>query len=469
VLKLIESVLKTIKKHTMFNKGDKVIVAVSGGPDSICLLHVLYSLKKQLNIELCAAHVNHCLRGDESDKDEIYVKKFCENLNIEFRSKSVDINKIVETQNISCESAGRNARYDFFNSLKEELNAQKIAIAHNSNDQAETVLMRIMRGTGLEGLVGIKPVRDNIFVRPLINSTRQEIEEYCFRENIKPRIDKTNLETIYSRNKVRLQLIPYIQENFNKDIIKVLNRLSNTIKIDNEYLEKVGKEKFKRYCDIQREKVIISKEAFFENDAIITRIIRKALCTITGNLNNFEKVHIYDIINIQSKCTGKNIDLPNHITVNNRYGDIHISKKIEKTKKNDNDNEEYFIHKGINDISKYKLQVTIRSVNEKEKIDFRNNKLIKYFDFDKLGNKITIRHRKEGDRFVPLGMSGSKKLKDFFMDEKICKEYRDQIPIICFDNEIGWIVGYRVSELFKVDENTKNILEIKVEGEETQV
>ena len=199
----------------MFNDGDKVIVAVSGVPDSICLLHILNSLKRQLNIELCVAHINHCLRGDESDKDEIYVKNFCESLNIEFRSKSVDINKIIETQNISCESAGRNARYDFFNSLREELNAQKIAIAHNANDQAETVLMRIMRGTGLEGLVGIKPIRDNIFVRPLINSTRQEIEEYCFTENINPRIDKTNLETIYSRNKVRLELIPYIQKNFN--------------------------------------------------------------------------------------------------------------------------------------------------------------------------------------------------------------------------------------------------------------
>lgn len=451
----------------MFNKGDKVIVAVSGGPDSICLLHILYSLKKQLNIELCVAHVNHCLRGDESDADETYVRKFCEKLNIEFRSKSVDINKIVEIQSISCEIAGRNARYDFFNSLKEELNAQKIAIAHNANDQAETVLMRIMRGTGLEGLVGIKPIRDNIFVRPLITSTRKEIEEYCFKENIKPRIDKTNLETIYSRNKVRLQLIPYIQENFNKDIIKTLNRLADTIKTDNEYLEVVVKENFKKYCDIEGEKVIISKEAFLENDAIITRIIRKALCTITGNLNNFEKVHIYDIINIQSKCTGKNIDLPNHITVNNRYGDIHISKKIEKTKKNDSG--EYFIHKGVNEINEHKLRVIIRSVNEKEKVDFKNNKSVKYFDCDKLGSKITIRHRKEGDRFVPLGMSGSKKLKDFFIDEKVSKEYRDHILIICFDNEIGWIVGYRVSELFKVDENTKNILEIKIEGEGTQV
>ncbi|AKN33023.1 PP-loop domain protein [Clostridium carboxidivorans P7] len=464
---MIETVLKTINRYRMFNKGDKVIVAVSGGPDSMSLLHILYSLRKQLNIELCAAHVNHCLRGNESDKDEEYVKEFCEKLNIEFRSKSVDINKIMKMQNISCESAGRNARYDFFNDLKKELNAQKIAIAHNANDQAETILMRIMRGTGLEGLVGIKAVRDNIFVRPLIDVTRHEIEEYCCKENINPRIDKTNLETIYSRNKVRLELIPYIQENFNKDIIKVLNRLSDTIKIDNEYLETVAKEKFKKYCDIQGEKVIISKEAFLENEAIITRIIRKALYEVTGNLNNFEKIHIYDIINIQSRSTGKNIDLPNHVVVSNKYGDIYILKKVKENK--EVRKEEYIIHSGNNYVKEYDLRVITRIIDPKEKVNFKSNNLIKYFDYDKFEKKITIRHRKEGDKFIPLGMGGSKKLKDFFMDEKVAKDQRDYIPIICFDDKIAWIVGYRVSELFKVDENTKNILEIKIEREETRI
>ncbi|NMM62171.1 tRNA lysidine(34) synthetase TilS [Clostridium sp. P21] len=458
---MINTVLKTINKYRMFNEGDKVIVAVSGGPDSICLLHILYSLRNQLNIQLCAAHVNHCLRGDEADKDEEYVRKFCEDLNIEFRSRSVDINKMMEKENISCESAGRKARYDFFNNVKKELNAQKIAIAHNANDQAETILMRIMRGTGLEGLMGIKAVRDDVFVRPLINTTRQEIEEYCDIQNIKPRIDKTNLETIYSRNRVRLQLIPYIQENFNKDIVKVLNRLSDTIKIDNEYLEIVAKEKFKRYCDIQTEKVIISKEAFLENEAIITRIIRKALYTITGTLNNFEKVHIYDIIDVQSKSTGKDIDLANNIIVSNKYGDIHILKKSQKSKVEEN--KSYFIHKGVNDIKEYRLRVITRIVDSKENVDFKSSRLTKYFDYDKVGNEIIIRHRREGDKFVPLGMKGNKKLKDFFMDEKITKDQRQHIPIICFDNEIGWVVGYRVSELFKVNENTKNILEIKVE------
>jgi tRNA(Ile)-lysidine synthase len=236
VFKLIDAVLKTIKENNMFDKGDRVIVAVSGGPDSITLLHILYKLREELSISIFVAHINHCLRGEESDKDEEYVKKFCENLNIEFSSKRVNIDEIAKVKNISSESAGREARYEFFKELRKKFSAQKVAIAHNANDQAETILMRIMRGTGTEGLIGIKPVRDAVFVRPLINSTRNQIEEYCLKNNLSPRIDKTNLEAIYARNKVRLQLIPYIQHNFNKDIINVLNRLSYTAKVDNEYL-----------------------------------------------------------------------------------------------------------------------------------------------------------------------------------------------------------------------------------------
>ncbi len=464
---MIETVLKTINEYKMFNKNDKVIVAVSGGPDSISLLHVLHSLRKQLKIEIYAAHVNHCLRGYEADADEEYVRQFCKSLNIEFRSKSLDINKIAKVKNISCESAGREARYDFFETLKKELGAQKIAVAHNANDQAETVLMRIMRGTGLEGLVGIKPVRDNVFVRPLINIMRQEIEEYCYKENLNPRIDKTNLETIYARNKVRLELIPYIEKNFNKDITNVLNRLSNIIKVDNDYLETITKEKFKNYCDIEEEKVIISKEAFLENEAITNRIIRMALLKISGNLNNFEKVHIYDITNMQSKSTGKKITLPNNISVFNNYGDIFICKKVEENK--NKDVQQCLLHTGTNNLSGYNCKVTLRAIGKDEKVEFKHNKLIKYFDCDEIlcKDRISIRYRKDGDKFVPLGMKGRKKLKDFLIDEKISKEKRASIPLICFGDEIAWVVGYRVSEIFKISENTKNILEIKIEGEET--
>ena len=448
----------------MFNKGDKVIVAVSGGPDSICLLHILNALKNELQITLYVAHINHCLRGKESDDDELYVKRFCENFNIEFRSKKVDINQIVEIKRISSETAGREARYDFFNDLKKEFKAQKIAIAHNSNDQAETILMRIMRGTGMEGLIGIRPVRDNIFVRPLIKCTRKSIEEYCLNNNLDPRIDKTNLEPIYARNKIRIQLIPYIQKNFNEDIVEVLNRLSSIIKVDNDYLAEIAKEKYKKYCDSSEEKVIISKEAFLEHESIITRIIRLALYDVSSNLYNFEKIHIYDVVDVQKHSTGKMLTLPNNVYVKNNYGDIIIYKKQEQNVNNINN--EYILCNGLNELKDINLRITLETIDKLGSAKFNGEIFIKYFDYDKIKGEILIRGRKDGDRFTPLGMKGSKKLKDLFIDLKIPRDERDEIPLICFGGEIAWIVKYRVSELFKVDKNTKRILKIIIESGE---
>ncbi|AND86172.1 tRNA lysidine(34) synthetase TilS [Clostridium tyrobutyricum] len=459
---MIKTVLNTIKENNMLCKKDKVVVAVSGGPDSLCLLHILYKLKEELDINLYVAHLNHCLRGKESDEDEKFVKNFCQSLDIEFRSKRVDINKISQQRNMSCETAGRKVRYEFFNEVKKEVGAQKVAIAHNANDQAETVLMRIMRGTGLEGLTGIKAVRDHEFIRPLINTTRCEIENYCKEENLNPQIDKTNLETIYSRNKIRLELIPYIEKNFNKDIINTINRLSDTIKVDNNYLDSIAKEKFKKYCDTCPEKVIISKEAFLEDEAIVSRILRLSLRDVCGNLYDFEKIHIYDIMRIQKHSTGKQIMLPNRIIVSNDYGDMIISKNIKKAKMS---NDIYVLHEGINNISN-NCAVYIESYCNEGIKNISKNKFIQYFDYDKIKGNIILRNRKEGDKFIPIGMKGSKKLKNMFIDLKISKERRNDIPLICFGKSIAWVVGYRMGELFKIDKHTKKILAIEFEGEE---
>lgn len=449
----------------MFSINDKVVIAVSGGPDSMCLLHILNSIKSKLKIELIVAHVNHCLRGAEADKDESYVKEFCNKLNIDFYSVRIDINKLAKDRGISSEMAGRVARYEFFEEIKDKTNAQKIAIAHNANDQAETILMRIMRGTGISGIIGIKPMRDGVFVRPLIKVNREEIEYYCEKNHINPRIDKTNLESIYGRNKVRLELIPYIKKNFNKDIVMTLNRLSDTVEIDNDYLEYVSLEKYKLFCEEKKDKIIIHKKAFLEHRAIVTRIIRKAISYITGSTYNFEKKHILDIIDMQIHVTGTNLDLPNNIKVYNNYGDISIYFKNQQNINKDINEYELFIDKS-NVIPEKTIKITLRLVDENEQIKFRENNFIKYFDYDKIKDKIILRYRKKGDKFTPIGMNGSKKLKDIFINMKIEKSLRDRIPLVCFGDEISWIVGYRVSNKFKVDENTKKILEIRFEGEE---
>ncbi|GLC29941.1 tRNA lysidine(34) synthetase TilS [Clostridium omnivorum] len=457
-----DKVLKAIKQYSMLKNGDKIIVAVSGGPDSICLLHILHTLKDEFNLELIAAHVNHCLRGKEADEDEKYVEEYCKKNDIKFFSKRVDINRLAMERNLSSESAGREARYEFFHKLMKEHNADKIALAHNANDQAETVLMRIMRGTGIEGLVGIKPVRGNIFIRPLINITRDEIENYCMENNLKPRIDKTNLENIYARNKVRLELIPYIKENFNEDIVNTLNRLSQTVSTDNDYLEYISIQSFKKYCDKNCDKVIINKDAFKEHEAVITRVIRHALLSLKGSLNNFEKVHIYDIIHIQNNSTGKKVVLPENIIAQNNYGNIELYIREENKKVTLNN--EYVLEVNCSKfIEELNITVTLQLLLDKRKINVKEQNYIKYFDFDKIKGEMLLRKRKDGDRFTPLGMRGSKKLKDLFIDLKIPQPERDSIPLICFGEDIAWIVGYRLSDKFKITKDTKNVLEIKIE------
>ncbi|WP_253200735.1 tRNA lysidine(34) synthetase TilS [Clostridium sp. CF012] len=455
-----------IKENSMFDKGDKVIVAFSGGPDSTCLLYILNELKEEWGITLFGAHLNHCLRGLESDKDEEYAKKTCESLNIDFYSKRVDIHRISEVKNVSCEMAGREERYDFFEELMIKLNASKIALAHNSNDQAETILMRIMRGTGIEGMVGIKPVRDRIYVRPILHLSRSEIEKYCEKNDIHPRIDKSNLETIYARNKVRLDLIPYIEENFNSDIINTINRLSDILKKDNDYLENVSEKEYKKHCVIGEQMVIINKGAFLQHEAIVSRIIRRALLAVNHNLYNFEKIHITNIVELQRHDTGKTTMLPQDIIVENCYGNIHIHIHKKVTEVN---NKEYALKVNEKNIIQSLplnkvIEIDVKSYLQFEEV--KGNDYIVCFDYDKALEPITFRYRKQGDKFMPLGMKGNKKLKDLFMDLKIPKDKRNEIPLICFGNDIAWVVGYRISEKFKVTKNTKNILQIRIGSEE---
>ncbi|MDV9687848.1 tRNA lysidine(34) synthetase TilS [Clostridioides difficile] len=214
---IFDKVLSTINKHNLIQKGDKIVLGLSGGPDSVCLLHVLNRLKKDFNIEIYAAHLNHQIRGIEAQKDALYVSKLCEDMGIIFFVKSINVPKYCENEGLSLEEGARKLRYEMFYEIKDKIKANKIAIGHNLNDQAETVMMRIMRGTGLKGLKGIDYIRDNCIIRPILDVERSEIEEYCEAYNLNPRIDKTNLENIYTRNKIRLDLLPYMKDNFNSN------------------------------------------------------------------------------------------------------------------------------------------------------------------------------------------------------------------------------------------------------------
>lgn len=322
---MIEKVKETIEKYNLIEKYDKIIVGVSGGPDSICLLHVLYTL----GYDLYVCHINHGLR-DSANLDEEYVEKFCKDKNIPFFSKRVNLKEI--SNNMTIEEAGRKVRYDFFNEILEKENGTKIATAHNSNDNAETIIMNMIRGSGMTGLIGIEPIRENI-IRPLITISRKEIEEYCRKHDLNPRYDESNDETIYTRNKIRLELIPYIEKNINSNVINNINRMSEIISEEEKYIE--GKvEKAYKECLVQAEsgKIICNLKVFNKLDAVIKRrLIKKFIIKALGNVKDIEKVHYLDIIKLcENNIGGKYLTPNKNIKISIERGKVKYEKLLNK-------------------------------------------------------------------------------------------------------------------------------------------
>ncbi len=319
---LKDEVLKTIKEYNLIENGDKIVVGVSGGPDSICLVDILNEIKndKKINFELAICHINHLIR-EEAKEDEKFVEEYAKEKNIPFFSKEIDVASLAKKQKIGTEEAGRIARYAFFEEILQKINGTKIATAHTKNDNAETVLMNLLRGSGTAGLKGISPIRDNKYIKPLIKISREEIESYCEEQSLNPRYDKTNSENIYTRNKVRNILIPLIKKEFNPNIIDTIDRLSTLAKKENDYLEKTTNEKYEELL-IKEEKneIILNLKKFNIQDEVIkSRIIIYTIKRLMGTSQGIEKVHIDDIITLCKKNIGNKYLTPNKnikITVN---------------------------------------------------------------------------------------------------------------------------------------------------------
>lgn len=322
--------------------------------------------------------------------------------------------------------------------------------------------MRFFRGTGLEGLRGMEYKNVNI-IRPLLDISREEIEDFCRDNSIAVRIDRTNLEPIYGRNKTRLEVIPYIIKNYNKGIIDTLNRTARLAQMDSEFILGIVEEKYNNLVVEESPNSIVLYIDKLKNEhySIKSRIIRRSIEKINGSLKGIEEKHINNIISlIDENATGKSINITNNIVVKTSYGNMIIQKEVIS---NISSFRYYF---GIGDtIDVYELGSTITSkIVPITEVDVKQtSRFIKFFDYDKIKGGLYIRNRKDGDRFTPLGMSGSKKLKDFFIDEKIPRDERDRIPIIEDSKGIVWIVGYRMSEEYKVDSNTSRVLVLEYE------
>ena len=310
-----KKVLETIKRYNLLENGDKLILGVSGGPDSISMLDILNKIRLDsrinLNFEIVVVHINHMIR-EEAKEDELYVKDYCEKNGIDFYSKSIDVKKLANTNKIGTEEAGRKVRYEFFDDILNKTNSNKIAIAHNKNDNAETMIMNIMRGSGISGLKGIEPKR-GIYIRPLIECERTEIEKYCEENKLNPRIDKTNFENEYTRNKIRNIVIPYVKKEFNPNIINTLERLSNLVKEEEEYIEKQVVETYKSIEIEEKEKEITLDLKKFNNQekVIKSRLVIYTITRLLGTSQGIEKIHIEDIIKLCSNNIGNKYLTPN--------------------------------------------------------------------------------------------------------------------------------------------------------------
>ena len=324
---LKDEVLKTIKTYNLINKGDKVVVGVSGGPDSICLLHVLYTLKQELGIEIFVAHINHMIR-EAADSETKYVQNICKKLDIKCFVKKENVTYLAKQQKKGTEEIGRQIRYEFFNEILTETDSNKIATAHNSNDRAETVILNILRGSGISGLKGIEVMREQKYIRPLIDINRTDIEKYCKENGLNPRYDESNDENIYSRNKVRNIIIPYIKKEFNPNIIKTINRLSAVATEENEYIQKIVKKEYCQMATKENENIILDLKKFNDLELVIKRrIILYTINEVLHTTSGIEKVNIDDIIKLCNNNIGNKYIMPiKSIKVYIKKGKIYFLK-----------------------------------------------------------------------------------------------------------------------------------------------
>lgn len=312
-------VLETIKKYQLIEKEDKLVIGVSGGPDSMALLHILLTLQEKEQIPSCTllvAHVNHMLRK-EAEEETAYVEEFCRLHEIPCFVKRAKVEELAQKAKMGTEEMGRNIRYQFFEEVRQKEKAQKIVTAHHANDNAETVLMNILRGSGTAGLRGIEPIRKNeknvVFVRPLLNCTKEEIYEYCEEKKLQPKIDKSNQENVYNRNKVRNILIPFLEKEWNPNIVATLNRLSELARQENQYLERQTQKAYEdMVLEEGKDSIVLSLKKWNGQDFVIkSRVIRYTINRLLGTTKDIEKIHIEDIIKLCENNVGNKYLIPN--------------------------------------------------------------------------------------------------------------------------------------------------------------
>lgn len=473
---MLQRIRDYIQQNHMLDQGDRIVIGVSGGADSICLLYALLDICEDYAAKLIVVHINHGLRGEEANKDEQFVMELCKSLDIEYHNFYYDVEEIAKKESLSKEDAGRKVRYQSFYHICKERKCNKLAIAHNKNDNAETVLFHLFRGSGIKGLSGIEPKRSvqiedrNITViRPLLCVERADIEEYLSKLGKPYRVDESNLTNEYSRNKIRNQILTYVRQEINHNAIKNITEAATQL---GEICQYVSNTIEQRYHTLVRQKengFIIPVEELNKEDIVIQKgTIKMALEKLAGHSKDLEAKHIKQVLALTEKQVGKVVHLPYGMIARRDYGDISLLRdrdesKLEMDKAFGQAPKELRIPGRIR-LPQQQLIVEASLFSYEKNMEIPKNCCMKWFDYDKIENTLVIRTRNEGD-FIQINRTGGrKKLKDYFIDHKIPREERDRILLIADGSHILWITGAtdRISENYKVSEKTKNILLIKL-------
>jgi tRNA(Ile)-lysidine synthase len=452
---LIDKTIKTIKKHSMLSGKETVVIGLSGGPDSVCLLHVLNYLKDMFMLNLHALYIDHGLRVKETPAEIDFCRRLCENLTVPFIKKTINVNTYVKEQKLNKQEAARELRYITFEETANEINAHKIALGHTADDQAETLLMRLLRGSGLTGLSGIPPVRKNI-IRPLIEIGREEIEQFLDKEKIEFIIDSSNLRETYLRNKIRRSILPILKE-LNPGIIETLSNTALIFRDEERYFDIIVKKILVEITKMKTDETIkLSLTPLEVMDKVLIRRVLRGAIDETKGLRGISFLHIEDIIElIKNGQSGDRLYLPKGLRVIKEYELLTLTSEITQRL-----NSYTLMVPGEVFLKESKAVLRASLSNAVDNYGDGKNSLV--FDADKTENLLTIRARENGDSFYPSGFGKRKKLQDFFVDEKITRDERDSIPIVVSGNDIVWVAGFRGDERFIVSQGTKRFLKLEL-------
>ncbi len=464
---MIEKVREYIKNENLIEKEDRVLVGLSGGADSMALTLLLKEFSQEMGFTLEAIHVEHGIRGEESQKDAAFVETFCKEQEIPLHLFHVKALEYKEKTGASLEEAARTLRYQcFFNVAQQGKNRTRLAVAHHMEDQAETVLFHMIRGSNLQGLCGMLP-KNGIVIRPLLCVGKKEIHEYLAEKNQNYCEDQTNWDDSYARNRIRNQVfqdLKKINEKAPEHVVELAEEMQET----EWYLQQETEKYYQQVCKQEEKGLLVQKEPFLELLPFMQRrVLYKVLCQLAGQKKNIEKQHISLLLELMNKQSGRNLDLPYEVVAQTTYHGIRLSKRMPKEGEKKPISialpDKEILAKGY-EIFVGKKRFRFRSYAREGTAVPEKKQYTKCFDYDKIKSSLDIRNREPGDYFFLDFTDKKQKLKSYFINEKIPVEDRDHILLLCDESHVLWVVGYRMSSYFKVTDSTRRILEVQIDG-----